>query len=240
MTRPPLILTALAGVATSAAAQPPSFTSASATPFARSGSEGNGNNTGILEPGGSAAIRMDVSFTNPSGAAAFAPPIGTFAAGTVLGFGAGFLDIDGDGGTQGAFNNGLPTTTNNGSTGYGVRSGWRRAGWGNGSLNSAGTGLLEIQFGQFPAEPSLASTANPIPRMFAFLWTPASYASRTITFSVSPAVPGGPAASVYLALDQMIGASIYTSQTQLGSVSIPIVPAPASLLALAIAAPRRP
>jgi hypothetical protein len=170
--------------------------------------------------------------------AQFSTPIGTFTSGTILGIGSGFVELNGAGGTAGTFalgNNPTPQT-NNGSTGIGIRLGWRIVGNASpGSVNAAGTGVTQIQFGQFPSTPELANTTNPVNRMFAMTWTPSSYAGRTVTFSLAPA-SGNTAASVYLDLDGSVGASVYValSNVALGSTNIPIAPAPASLALLGL------
>jgi hypothetical protein len=230
-------LAAAAGLAVPAIAQQPSFTSDASVSMRLRWIEVNGNSNGILESGETAEIAMDVGFTNQFAIATFSPPIGTFTSGTILGLGTGFIDIDGTGGTQGTFtlrqNN---TQTNNGTTGLGVRSGWR-VGSGPGSVNASGTGITQVQFGQFPASPELAVTMNPVNRMLAFRWTPASYAARSVTFSIAP-VSGNALTSVYLDLDHSVGASVYISPSNwvLPPLEIPIAPAPASAGALALAA----
>jgi hypothetical protein len=231
--RHPFSLAAAAGLAVRAAAQVPSFTSDST--MSMSWSEVNGNNNGILEPGESAEIRMSVSFTNQFGVAQFSPPLGTFTSGTILGHGSAFIDINGEGGTLGAFN--LNNPRNNGTTGYGVRSGWIFQ-FGNGSVNASGSGITQIAFYQFPASPKLARTTNPIERVYAFLWTPSSYSNRTITFAAAGfSGAGSTIGAVYLDLDGSVGASVYLVPANLsfGRVSIPVAPAPASAAALALA-----
>jgi hypothetical protein len=239
MTRRAFIVASAAGLTAPAAAQTPSFTSDTTVSMPLSWSEVNGNNNGILEPGESAAIVLDVSFTNQFGVAHFSPPVGTFSSGTILGFGSGFIDLDGQGGTAGVFNIGLPPggPLNNGTTGYGVRAAWRLIGGAShGSVNSAGTGVTQILFGQFSGGQKY-NTQNPVARMYALLWTPASYAARAVTFAVSGLTPPT-VASVVLDLDGSVGYAVFVdpSLLQLGSVSIPIAPAPPAFAALGIAA----
>ena len=237
-TRAILALTAVAGLAGVATAQTPSFTSSTNFAMPVSWVNNTTGNQSALLPGQSATIFFDASFTNQNGVAQFSPSIGTFSSGTILGIGSGFVDLNGAGGTAGAFalgNNPTPQT-NNGSTGIGVRSGWRIVGNASpGSVNAAGTGVTQIQFGQFPASPELANTLNPVSRMFAMIWTPTSYTNRTVTFSLAPA-SGNTAASVYLDLDGSVGASVYVNlaNVTLGSANIPVAPAPASLALLGL------
>ena len=238
MTHRPLILAAAAGLAVPAVAQQPSFTSDSSVSMRLRWIDINGNSNGILEPGETAEIAMDVGFTNQFSVGTFSPPIGIFTSGTILGLGTGFINIDGMGGTQGAFllgNNPGPPN-NNGTTGLGVRSGWFLHASDAGSINASGTGITQIQFGQFPASPELAVTRNPINRMYAFRWTPSSYAARSITFAIA-AASGNTLASVYFDLDHSVGASAYVVPANwiLPPIEIPIAPAPAACAVLLIA-----
>jgi hypothetical protein len=244
-----LILATTAGLAARVLAQtPPSFTSDTVLSFPLFWSEVGGNNNGILEPGESAEIRMNVSFTNQFGVAHFAPPIGTFTSGTILGFGFGFLDLVGTGGTAGALvlgNNPGPQT-NNGTSGYGIRNGWRIVGNASpGSVNAAGTGVNSIEFGQFPVQVEPVTT-NPIPRTYAIQWSPSDYSPRNARFDLAPAgaSTNGYTAAVYVELiHNDIGASIQVvpPNVQLGSITIPIAPAPpaAAAIGLVLLARRR-
>jgi hypothetical protein len=239
-TRAILALTALAGMATAANAQNPSFTSSSTISVPVSWVNNTTGTQATLMPGDSATIFFNVSFTGQGTVGTFTPPIGTFTSGTILGLGSGFFDLNGAGGTTGAFalgNNPTPQT-NNGTTGIGVRSGWRIVGNASpGSVNAAGTGVTQIQFGQFPASPELANTTNPINRIFAMTWTPSSYTNRTVTFSLAGYPGAGQAvASVYMDLDGSVGASAFVTANNLnlGSTNIPVAPAPASLALLGL------
>jgi hypothetical protein len=234
MTRRTLRLVALANLAAPAAAQEPSFTTSSTVVMPMRWVEVGGNSNGILEPGESAEVFVNFSFTNQFGQATFAPPIGTFTSGTILGLGSGFVDINGTGGTQGSFLYQPPPK----GPGYGVRTGWRLFPNGDGMLT--GTGIAQIQFGQALGAPEVINTNNPVARVYRFLWTPSTYAARTVTFSLAGA---SPAASLVLALDQATTGRAFVGPGNLvlGNVNIPIAPAPAAppLLALAAAAPRR-
>jgi hypothetical protein len=238
--RTPLLLAAVA-LSTPAAAQ--SFTSDATVTMTMSWREadllGNPlpNPDGILEPGEHALILIDsVSFTNQGGTANFSPPIGTFTSGTVLGFGSGFLDIHGSGGTVGTFNTSAPLANSTGTSGFGVRGNYRVEGP---SVNPAMDGIINLQFGQFPANPGGARSENPITNMFRMLWTPTSFAPRTIRFEAAGAVVAGDTfAAVYLDFDHTVGASVYVvpANITLGSVAIPIAPAPPTLALAAAAA----
>jgi uncharacterized protein (TIGR03382 family) len=238
----PRTITLLAAAGLSAAAHAQSFTSDATITMTmlwrEADLQGNPlpNPDGILEPGEHALILIDsVSFTNQFGTANFSPPIGTFTSGTILGFGTGFVDINGSGGAAGTFNISAPQANNTGTSGFGVRGAWRV---GFPVVNPASDGITYIQFGQFPAEPAVARSDNPITNMFRMLWTPNSLAPRTVRFDCAGAGAAGThIASVYLDFDHTMGESVYVAPANLtlGSVSIPIAPAPPTL-ALAAAA----
>jgi hypothetical protein len=235
-TRAMLALTAVAGIAAGASAQ--AITTGSNVTYALSWSEVNGNGNNNLEPGESALLVMNTSFTNQGQLASFSPPIGPFTSGTILGFGSGFLDLRGTGGTAGAFNYSSPPNNSAGTSGFGVRGGWRIAGnASHGTPNGAGDGMINIQPGQFP-NPDLPNSTNPINGMYRLLWTPSSYTERIVTFSLArAAVASATGASVYLDLDGSVGSSVYVAESNIsyGSVNIPIgIPAPASLAMLGL------
>jgi hypothetical protein len=81
----------------------------------------------------------------------------------------------------------------------------------------------------------LVNTANPVAAMYRCLWTPASYASRTVTFQVAPGV-NSVVGSVYVQLGPEAGFPIYVilSHTHLDRIRIPIAPTPSSLAVLAL------
>jgi hypothetical protein len=234
-----LTLAAAYGLAAHASAQ--SFTTDSSITMTMSWREATStggtipNPDGILEPGEHAMILIDsVSFTNQGGLAQFSPQIGTFTPGTVLGFSLGFLDINGSGGTVGAFNTSSPLANSTGTSGFGVRGNYRVEGP---TVNPASDGIINLQFGQFAANPSGINTENPITNMFRMLWTPTSFAPRTIRFDLAGAVvAGNSVAAVYLDLDHTVGTSVYVvpANLTLGSVSIPIAPAPPTLALAAL------
>jgi hypothetical protein len=230
------VLAVTAGLAAGAPARAQAFTSDSKITMTMSWREATStggtipNPDGVLEPGESALVLIDsVSFTNQGGIAHVSPPIGTFTSGVISGFGFGYVDIDGSGGTQGAFNNSIPLANTAGTSGFGIRGAWRLSG--NGTVT--GTGIADLQFGQFPA--MIGNSENPILNMFRMLWTPASYSPRQVAFSIGPSghLPGV-TASVLIDFEGVTTADIAVvgSNLNLGNVSIPIVPA-APTLALA-------
>jgi hypothetical protein len=236
----PAAIALSAGVCASAAAQTFSFTSDSTMTISMAWREATStggtipNPDGVLEPGESALIQIsNVSFSNQGGLAHFAPPIGTFSSGTVLGLSFGYLDLDGSGDTQGVFNNSIPLANSAGTSGFGVRAAWRL----NGNGTVTGTGISALQFGQFPVE--TISTANPIPNMFRLLWTPADYSTRSVRFDLNPAVLAGSAfAGVYLDFDGSVGGGVCLTPSNvfLDHVTIDVAPSPPTLTLL-LAAP---
>jgi hypothetical protein len=237
------LLTLAAGVSAPAAAQ--SFTTDSSITMTMSWREATStggtipNPDGILEPGEHALILIDsVSFTNQGGTANFSPPIGTFTSGTIIGFGSGgMFDLNGSGGTVGAFICSTPAANSTGTSGFGVRGDWRTTG--NQGPFATPDGLYSIIFGQYPGNPGGVNAANPIPRMLRILWTPASFEPRTARFDLAPNVISQTnPASVYLDFNGIAGASVYVTPANLtlGSVSIPIAPAPPTLALAAAAA----
>jgi hypothetical protein len=248
-TRATLALTAVAGLAAGALGQNPSFTSDTDITVHLTWREANSSggtvpSNGILEPGEFALIQIDsVSFTNFGSTANFSPSIGTWTSGLITGFASGFLDINGVGGTNGSFNNSSPQANAAGTTGFGVRSTWRLNG--NGTVNPASDGIINQQFGQFPANPGGANSTNPIVNMFRMLWQPSSFAGRTVTFNEAPAaISAGAVAGVYLDFDGgaggpgsgTVGASVFVTaqHLHLNGVNIPISPAPSSLALLGL------
>src|SRR5204862_5151778 len=123
-----------------------------------------------------------------------------------------------------------------GTSGFGVRGAWRLVG--NGTVNGTSDSVINIQPGQFPPNPGLAQTTNPINNIFRALWQPTSFANRTVNFHLNGSTPAGDAqASVYLDLDGNVGASVYVNPMTgitYGSVHIPVAPAPASLALLVL------
>jgi hypothetical protein len=199
------------------------------------------NPNGILEPGEHALIRIDtVSITNQGGIAHFAPALGTFTSGTILGFASSFLDIAGTGGTVGQFNIDNPPANGSGTSRFGVRPTWRL--FGNGYVNRLSDGIFDLQFGQFTSAPAAIVTDNPVTNVFRMLWTPSAFSTRTAHFQITGAeVTNAAIGEVYLGLDASLAAAARTdaSHTHVGSVSIPIAPAPPTLLLAAAAVLRR-
>jgi hypothetical protein len=200
-----------------------------------------GDNDGLVEPGESARVRMTVSYSPASGTViSYTPAGGGTATGTLMGFGGAFVDF-----SLANANGGTLTTT--GSTG-GIANG--RAGacavvpGGNGTVS--GDSILNVQPAQFPfnSEPfdpdnntTGVRTTNPITNIYTFVWTPASYTTRTVNVGMAPsAASNGNAAAVMIRTnpDTSLPPTAVNAQFTLGSAQIPVVPAPSSLALLGL------
>ena len=122
-----------------------------------------------------------------------------------------------------------PNSNTAGTSGYGIRGGWRLGGnAANGTPTS--NGFVNIGPGQFPLDPPSAVTTNPIINLDRLGWTPNSYASTLRTFSVRPAAGmENFALGVYLDLDGgTIGGAAYLplSSITFGHVDFPPTPTP--------------
>ena len=204
----------------------------------------NGDTT--LDPGERALILASVSFTGGNPLVNFSPSIGAFTSGTIVGLGTCYMDIrSAAGDASGLYNNGLtnpastsvgPNAGSTGTSGYGVRGGWRLgANAANGQ--PVANGFANIGPGQLPTDPSLGNSTNPIANIDRLGWTPNSYATRTQTFSAAGAAGAGAnAIGMYLDLDGQTGGVAYIplANVTFGSVNIPIAPAPASLALLGL------
>ncbi len=211
------------------------------------------NDNGVLEPGERALLRMTLSFSGQTTRVEFAPPIGQYSSGTILGFASAYFDVRSESvEATGLYNGGVtvpasssvgPNANSSGTSGYGIRGGWRLGGSvangqpsADGFANTApGISLTELPL-NFP---------NPISNMERLGWAPASYTQRTVGFSVFPAATAG-SRLLGLELDLDGGTTGATTFVPLGSVAlgtvnIPIAPSPASLILLGVCGlvPRR-
>src|SRR5262249_27305695 len=146
------------------------------------------NDNGVLEPGERALMLMSVSFSGQFSNVGFAPALGSFSHGTVLGLAFCYMDIRGlTGDASGLYNGGItsptsvstgPNADTSGTGGYGVRGGWRLGGdIANGS--PVADGFANISPGQLPINPTLCNEANPVANTVRLGWAPASYSQRT-------------------------------------------------------------
>jgi hypothetical protein len=198
------------------------------------------NDNGVLEPGEHALLLMSESFTGQETRVTISPPIGLYSFGDLKGFGGAGFDLLSDSvDPSGYYNGGItnppstsvgPNSNASGTSGYGVRSGFRLG------VNAANgqpgpNGFIGIEPGQFPSgEPTNITTLNPITNLERLGWSPASYSPRTVNFSVRPNPQwGNQAVALYLFFDGVTtGGWAYVPLTSVafGSVDIPIAPAP--------------
>jgi hypothetical protein len=228
MTRPTVAAVALSLLARPAGAQV--VTPDSSVTFTLHWSDELGNNNGLLEPGESALLWIDASFTNQNGLANVSPPIGTFGAGTIRGLGWGQFDLAGAGGAEGQWNVAQ-------AAGYGVDPTWDlTSGSGNGEPVHNGARLSLIQFGQFPTTPQAILTTNPILKVWRGVWTPNSYSARQVTFATGTffSTDEQPGAVCIQLSPTIVALALITwpGLLHFGSVAIPIVPAPPALVVL--------
>jgi len=242
-----LALAAMAGLASAASAQVITTSGITAS-LSLSWTEdpaGPHNGNGVLDTGETALILASLSFS--SGSVNFSPSIGQFTSGTIVGLGTAYFDIRSTAGdAAGLYNGGVtvpastsvgPNANTAGTAGYGVRGGWRVGGnAANGT--QAANGFQNIGPGQLPTDPGSANATNPIAGLERLGWTPNSYVQRTQTFTVSGAAGAGAnVIGLYLDLDGgTTGGVAYIplSSISLGSVQIPVAPAPASLALLGL------
>jgi hypothetical protein len=207
------------------------------------------NNDGSLDPGERALFLINLSFSGQNTSVSFTPPLGPFTSGTVLGLGSAYFDIrDTTGDASGLYNGGVtvpassstgPNSNNTGTSGYGVRGGWRLGGnVANGAPSS--NGFANIGPGQLPTAPEIANTTNPINGVERLGWVPDNFAVRYEAFSIFPAAgTNNNVVGLYLSLNGGTtggAAFIPTSSITFGSVVVPIgIPGPASA-ALLVAA----
>lgn len=211
------------------------------------------NDNGLLEPPERALISMSLSFTGQFSQVSFSPPIGGFSSGTILGLASAFFDITGgpDDAT-GLYNNGItnpaststgPNANNAGTSGYGVRGGWRLGGATANGLPVT-NGFASIAPGQFPPDPASVNTTNPISSLVRMNWSPNNFSLRDVIFGVHPAA-GVNSIALYLDLNGLVGGVAYVplSSVTFGHVQVMShIPAPGSatvLLAGVILASRR-
>jgi len=200
-----------------------------------------GDNDGVVEPGESARVRMTVSYSPASGTVInYTPSGGGSASGTLMGFGSAFVDFSLGGANGGT----IATTGSTGGIANGRAGAWAVVPGGNGTV--AGDTIINVQPAQFPFNSDAfdpdnnttgVRTTNPITNIYTFVWTPASYNSRTVQVTMSPsAASNGNAAAVMVRTnpDTSLPPTAVNALFNLGSASIPVVPAPSSLALLGL------
>lgn len=235
----PTPLAALALVSTAGAQSP--FTTGSTVTYSLGFVEIGGNTNGTLEPGESALIQISVSFSNQNTTATYTPPTNPPpGSGTIRGFGYGFIDFVGSSNNGGNANGAWNTDFVNPNLGP-IADGWDPLGppgWGTPA--SGGSELRNIQFGQVPLNTQSILIQNPINLMWQGLWTPSSYAARTVTFEMVASASSGGLASSVIFKTGIISASQIKCPSNLASTQIALVPAPnASVVAMLLVLNRR-
>ena len=208
------------------------------------------NDDGSLDPPERALFIVNLSFTGQHTSVNFSPSLGAFTSGTILGLGSAYFDVRSTSGdANGLYNGGVtvpasnstgPNSNNTGTSGYGVRGGWRLGGnVANGTAVSGG--FQNNGPGQFPTDPTTANTTAPINGLERLGWQPNSYAGRYQTFSIFPAAgTNNNVIGLYLDYDGgTTGGAAYipTSSITFGSVVVPIgIPGPGGIAVLAVGA----
>lgn len=171
---------------------------------------------GLIEPGEGVRLILDVGFSPAVGTTTTYTPPPPPGVGTIAGLTEVLFDLLGGTTSQGTWSNLV-----------------RAPGWSLGGLGTSGAGgsqLTAAAVGQFILPGGTANPANPIPSIWQGTWTPASYATRNVTWqSAGAAAGGGQTTSLYIQYDVVQGLPQYTSKYvpgQFGSVVVPIVPAP--------------
>jgi hypothetical protein len=232
-TRAILALTAVAGLAGMANAQAPQTNGASLI-YDLSATVVGGNGTFPLEPGESALIKFNVTMTGQNTTASYTPPSPAPGSGTIRGIGSGFIDFVGTansgGNAQGTWN------TDFVNPGFGpIADGWDLVGPGAwGTPQNSGANLINIQFGQFPLNAAAIVTANPVNLMFQALWTPTSYAARTVTWGMAPSLASQGHASSVMFKTSTTGVAGVNCLDAFNGTSFAVIPAPSSLALLGL------
>jgi hypothetical protein len=214
------------------------------------------NDNGVLEPGEHALILMSESFAGQGSIVTMNPPLGPYTSGELVGFYSAWIHIRAiSGDAAGLYNNGLtnppststgPNANTQGTSGYGVRSGWR-LGQNVANGQPAPDGFVNIGAAQGYNDPLTISTTNPVSNLVRLSWAPASYAPRAVVYSVqSAARPLENPLSLFVWTDGGTAggpAELPLASVSFGRVSIPVAPAPGGLACttatLILSAPRR-
>lgn len=235
-TRSILALTAVAGLAAMANAQAPSTTGSTMT-YTLGVTVIGGNAALPLEPGESALIQLNVGISGQNTTASYTPPSPAPGSGTIRGIGSGFIDFNGTanngGNAQGTWN------TDFVNPGLGpIADLWDLVGstaWGTPA--NSGANLTNIQFGQFPTSAAGIFTTNPVNLMYQALWTPNSYANRTVTFNIAAAAAsqGNPSSVMFKTLNGTTqGVAGVNCLSAFNGISFAVIPAPSSLALLGV------
>lgn len=196
---------------------------------------------GAVAEGESARLQLRVNYTPNGGAPGSGGAVtypasiltGSSGAGTVVGFWAGAMNVVGTGGAEGTWADSSVTTPT--ALRRRLLPPFSAAGVGGAGTVAAGGATIEnVQPGQFGASVfSLATTNNFIAWQGVF--TPASYAERTVTFNLALSSLGlSPALLAVADNNEMELPVAGTVAHSFGSVSFQVVPAPSSLALLGL------
>lgn len=185
---------------------------------------------GTLEPGESARIVITATIVPGIGSPASypAPPGPGSGTGTIAGL--GLMQVDLFAGTQQ-----LPSSSGAGSWTSIARAPGFALG-GAGSVSHQGAYVHYLEAGQFVPPGGTANSSNPIANLWRGVWTPAAYSDRSVTWNLAAVLAGTPAVSILIQYgNDPSGYPLYTGKYVggiYGSATIPIIPAPLTVLVL--------
>ena len=237
-----LVVSALAGLATTAMAQP-TLPAATVT-YSLTWENSVTHDHTALSTGQSAIFHLIATMAPESGTAGtWGTVVSPGGSGTYRGIQALFTDIVGGANTAGTWNVAQ-------AQGYGIDPDglWDvTGGQGNGISTLSGARLTNIQAGQFPASQNAVNTANPatgtntVPAEVGYwngVWTPASYAARTVTWTVANGSANpGTQSNALIVRDPTANSTVFvgTGVDNFGTAqSVGIIPGPSSLALLGL------
>jgi hypothetical protein len=173
---------------------------------------------GMIDPGEGAELRLTISFTPGVGSpATYTPPPGT-GLGNIGGFASASFDLHAPPGHGGIFHQ---------------IAGRPLGGWGF-PFGSIEPDVVRGQNGLFPLPGSPANPENPIDNLWRVRWTPTDYTARIVEFTAAKGIAtAGTGAALYIEYTGNPQAPEYISKSvaaDFGSVQIPVVPAPTTLV----------
>jgi hypothetical protein len=248
-TRATLALAMVAGLPAVAAAQETFLVNYSWNEVL-AGTTNPGNGNSVVDPGEGARIRLGVTAlrngTNAVGQTTTYTTPAPGGTGTIRGIGSAVYDLIGD--NNAATANGTWMAPGAGFTGPGAPF---NSGQSPGTPQAGGASVHGMGGAQFLVPGQSANGINNNQQLFRGVWTPASYANRTVNFRAraSVLVPTGEQNSILLAyglgtgtdtngdpfnFDLLVGKYLATDFGN--GINIPIAPAPSSLALLGLGA----
>ncbi|MBL9030393.1 MAG: hypothetical protein JNM80_01625 [Phycisphaerae bacterium] len=172
---------------------------------------------GLIEPGEGARLSLTIEFSPPVGSTITYTPPPLPGTGTVAGLASIVVDLLSQPASPGTWNSiGRPAAWTLGDAG---------------SPNINGSEWQDAGAGQFVLPGQTANSTNPVSNIWSGVWSPASYAPRSVTWQ-SAAGQGSDDHTTILVQHGVgpTGSPLYVSRAiipgQFGSVIVPIVPAP--------------